>query len=114
MESNCFEVSTYRQQYIWPEVPPGIVLKRQGDHHPDSHRAIQNNCEALPKLVAHDGSRLHYVLSSLKGYYEVVLTAVQQNGYSIQFASEQLKDQRTIVLEALKQVGRPLGDISKS
>ena len=51
---------------------------------------------------------LHYASDELKGDREVVLAAVQQDGYTLGFAPDQLKGDREVVLAAVQQNGNAL------
>jgi len=44
----------------------------------------------------------------VKNNEKVVLAAVQQNGYSLEYASEEMKNNETVVLDAVQKAGRSL------
>lgn len=51
----------------------------------------------LLSAVQIDGFALQYASDEQKGDCDIVLAAVQNNGYALQFASEELKGDRAIV-----------------
>ncbi len=54
-----------------------------------------------------------YASEELKNDKEVVLEAVKTNGFALNDASEELKSDKEIVLEAVKKVGLALGYASE-
>ena len=60
------------------------------------------------EAVKQYGFALEYADESLKKDKSIVLEAVKQNGDALQFADESLKKDRSIVLEAVKQNGYAL------
>jgi len=48
---------------------------------------------------------LEYASEKLKDDKEIVLEAVKQDGLALEYASEKLKDDKEIVLEAIKKFG---------
>jgi uncharacterized protein YcgL (UPF0745 family) len=60
------------------------------------------------EAVQQDGFALEYALDDLNADQEVVLEAVKQNGFALRGASDDLKAEREVVLEAVKQTGRAL------
>eukprot|EP00971_Amphidinium_carterae_P094625 1873139-Amphidinium_carterae.2 len=59
--------------------------------------------------VSKDGLALQYAPDELKSNRDIVLTAVRQNGYALEHASDELKRDREIVLAAVRQTGFALG-----
>ena len=51
---------------------------------------------------------IKHALNELKGDKEVVLEAVKQNGHALQYASVELKNDKEVVLETVKQDGGAL------
>ena len=45
---------------------------------------------------------MHYASNELKNSKEIVLEAVKQNGFAIEYASYEFKNSKEIVLEAVK------------
>ena len=48
----------------------------------------------------------------MQGDKEVVMEAVKQNGYALEFASKELQGDKEVVMEAVKHGGYALGDAS--
>jgi len=48
---------------------------------------------------------LEFASDQFKSDKDVVLEAVKQDGYSLEFAAEHLKSDKDVVLEAIKQDG---------
>jgi CxxC motif-containing protein len=67
-----------------------------------------NDKEVVLEAVKQNGYSLEYASEELKNNKEVVLEAVKQNGYSLHYASEELKNNKEVVLEAIKQNGNSL------
>lgn len=55
-----------------------------------------------------NGSPLQFASDRLKNDKEIVLEAVKANGYALQFASDELKSDKEIVLKAVKESGYAL------
>ena len=62
--------------------------------------------------VKQDGLALEFAWDELKGDKEVVLAAVAQAGDALEHASDELKDDKEVVLAAVKQDGLALWDAS--
>jgi predicted RNA-binding protein (virulence factor B family) len=60
------------------------------------------------KAVKQNGDSLQYASEELKNDKEVVLEAVKQYGRSLLYASEELKNDKEFVLEVVKQNGDSL------
>ena len=52
-----------------------------------------------------DGEALEHASEDLKGDRELVMQAIAQNGHALVFASDRLKGDREIVMQALAQNG---------
>jgi hypothetical protein len=57
------------------------------------------------EAVKQNGWALEYASEELKRDREVVMEAVKQEGTALQYASEELRGDREVVLEAVKQDG---------
>ena len=64
--------------------------------------------EVVLEAVKQDGWALEYASDELKNDKEVILEAVKQNGQALQCASNDLRNDKEIVLEAVKKVGYAL------
>ena len=58
--------------------------------------------------VKQDGCALEYASDELKGDKEVVIEAVRRNGEVLRFAAEHLKADKEVVIEAVKRSRRAL------
>ena len=63
---------------------------------------FQNDRDVVLAAVQQNGFALKYASEELKKDREIVLAAVRQNGYALEYASEHLKADRMIVLVAIK------------
>ena len=73
-------------------------------------KIITNKKEAL-KAVKQNGWALEFASDELKNDREVVLEAVKEKGsagFALEYASEELKNDRKVVLEAIKEYGGAL------
>ena len=68
---------------------------------------FQNDKDVVLAAVQQNGFALKYASEELKKDREIVLAAVRQNGYALEYASE-LKKDREIVLAAVRQNGYAL------
>lgn len=66
---------------------------------------IRNTRAVVLEAVRQDGFALEYVSEALRNDLEVVLTAVRQDGNSLQDASAELQNNRDVVLAAIRQNG---------
>ena len=64
--------------------------------------------EVVLAAVEEDGWALKYASAELRADREVVLTAVKRNGWALDYASVELQADRDVVLAAVKQDGRAL------
>jgi hypothetical protein len=64
-----------------------------------------HNKQNLFIIVQQNGLALEYASDDLKNDREVVLAAVQQNGLALEYASDDLKNDREVVLAAVQQDG---------
>jgi len=64
--------------------------------------------EMVLKAVEQEGYALQFANEEFKNDKDIVLAAIKQEGYALQFASEKLKNNKYIVLEAVKQNGYAL------
>jgi hypothetical protein len=69
--------------------------------------------EMVLEAVKQNGYSLKYASKELKNDKEVVLEAVKQYSYSLQYASKELKNDKEVVLEAVKKNGYSLEYASK-
>lgn len=67
-----------------------------------------NDREEVLEAVKQNGWSLQYASEDLKRDREIVLTAVKQYGRSLQYAGEELRGDREIVLAAVKRNGYSL------
>ena len=72
-----------------------------------------NSKEQVLKIVKQNGFALEYASEELKNDKEIVLEVVKQNGYALKYASKELKNDKEVVLEAVKQNGYALKYASK-
>ena len=66
---------------------------------------LNNDKEIVLAAVNQDGYALTFASDHLKNDKEVVLTAVQKDGTALSFASDHLKNDKEVVLEAVQQQG---------
>lgn len=71
-----------------------------------------NKQEVLEAIRRDGGSMLFYASEELRGDKEVVLEAVRSFEYAIGFASEELRKDREVVLEAVRYDGEALLNVS--
>ena len=71
-------------------------------------KSLKKDKEIVLSAVQQNGYSLKYADESLKKDKEIVLSAVQQNGYSLKYADESLKKDKEIVLSAVQQNGYSL------
>ncbi len=71
----------------------------------DIHEGFKNDREIVLAAVQQNGWALQYAHESLQKDREIVLTAVQQTAWVLQFAHASLQEDRQIVLAAVKQNG---------
>ena len=57
------------------------------------------------EAVKQDGYWLQYASEELRGDKEVVLAAVSQNGWALQFASKELMADREFMMKAVRRYG---------
>ena len=69
---------------------------------------LKNNHKVILAAVKEDGYALEYTTNELKGNREIVLAAVEENAFALQYATDELKDNREIVLAAVKKHGTAL------
>ena len=69
---------------------------------------LRDNKELILEAVRDNGFSLEYASDQLKNDREVVETAVKQNGDALKYASDQLKNDREVVETAVKQNGDAL------
>jgi general stress protein YciG len=67
-----------------------------------------NDKEVLLEAVKQNGYSLQYASEELKNDKEFILEAAQQNGNSLKYASKEFKNDKEVVLEAVKQYRRSL------
>jgi hypothetical protein len=60
------------------------------------------------EAVRNNGDSLEFASDELNNDKNIVLEAVMENGFSLEFASDELKNDKNIVLEAVKRDGRSL------
>ena len=60
------------------------------------------------EAVKQDGRALEFASEEPRGHRDVVLEAVKQDGRALEFASEEPRGHRDVVLEAVKQNGAAL------
>ena len=73
-----------------------------------------NSKEQVLKIVKQNGFALEYASEELKNDKEIVLEVVKQNGYALKYASKELKNDKEVVLEAVKQNGYALRFVSET
>ena len=66
---------------------------------------FQHDRDVLFSAVQQDGTSLAYASDELQGDPELVLTAVQQEGMALEYASETLRKMKVVVLEAVRKDG---------
>lgn len=67
---------------------------------------LKNDKEVVLTAVKQNGNILEYLPYKYKNDYEIVLEAIKSDGDSIQFASKNMKDDKSLVLKAIKN-GNP-------
>ncbi len=72
------------------------------------HESLKKDCEIVLAAVQQDGYAFFYADASLKKDREIILAAVKQNGYFLQYADENFKKDREIVLTAVQKNGLAL------
>lgn len=72
-----------------------------------------NNKEFVLDQIQKDSWSLEFVSDELKDDQEVVLAAIKKNIYTLEFASEKLRDSEDIILEVMKNNNHVLGYTSK-
>jgi hypoxanthine phosphoribosyltransferase len=70
--------------------------------------SISNNKEIVLDSVKDDGDSLKFASNDLKDDIEIVLAAVNNDGLALQYASTVLMDNKEIALAAVQQNGRAL------
>ena len=58
--------------------------------------------KVLPKVQQYKNA-LEYASDELKNDKQVILTVVQQNGWSLKYASDELKNDKEVVLKAVQE-----------
>jgi predicted methyltransferase len=76
-------------------------------------KELQNQEEVL-KAVEQNGITLEFASEKFQNDKDVVLKAVNQNGLALKFASKELQNNREIVLESIKQNSCALDFVSKN
>jgi hypothetical protein len=66
---------------------------------------LQNDKEVVLAAVQENGFSLGYASRELKSDKEVCLAAVQQTGWALEYASEELRSDKEVALAAVKQDG---------
>lgn len=74
---------------------------------------FKNDKEVVLTAVQQEGSSLRYASPELQNNKEVVLTAVNQNGESIRYASEDLQNDKDIALASVTNKGDSLRFLSR-
>ena len=64
----------------------------------------RNDRDFVLAAVQEDGYSLEYASEELRNDREIVLAAVQENGYALEYASEELRNDREFVLAAVQTV----------
>ncbi len=75
--------------------------------------SIQRNEQVMLAVVEENGFALQYASDELRGNKAIVLAAVQESGFALQFANEELKNNKEVVLAAVSKNGRALGAASE-
>ena len=86
----------------------GAETKTVGGMSSTGERMLGLEKQRMLDHVAQNGDALEYAADELKGDREIVLAAVAQYGPALQHAAAELKGDREIVLEAVAQNGRAL------
>tara|TARA_Y100001968_G_scaffold147573_1_gene134974 strand:- start:134 stop:1684 length:1551 start_codon:yes stop_codon:yes gene_type:complete len=77
------------------------VMKSESSQNTDEK--LTNDRKDVLDNVKQNGYALQYASDDLKADREIVITAVQQNGYALQYASDDLKADREIVLAVVQK-----------
>jgi len=85
-----------------------VVMKAVRQHGDMLPECEFQDWDSLPSLPRPDGGALGLASKELRNDKEVVLEAVKTNWPALEFASDELRADRDVVLAAVKQDGRAL------
>ena len=88
-----------------PGVTYDLLLHDSSQITPNKRNEFYFNYIDIPTYCSQDSFILKYVSDKLKDDKEVVIEAIKRNGLALEFASDRLKDDKDIVIEAVKNNG---------
>ena len=69
---------------------------------------MKGDRQIVMSAVSQNGFALEHATEEMKGDREGVMTAVSKNGYALQYATEEMKGDREIVMTAVSEFGHAL------
>ena len=78
------------------------IVKKDG-YQLEKLSKFQKDPEIVLEAVKQVGYALQYATNDLRDNFQIVFEAVKQNGYSLEYASDNLKKNEILILEAMSQ-----------